>query len=152
MGQTEASPRGFFGAVRQAFRADRPLERSEPCAHRLRTPPKDIAGYPLAERLKQACEALPLNGIEERVVTALLRKPGADSKALSEACGLGGAVWHTHFAALCQKREGWIWPASLPDEPDARFLPGVLAEYRAQSGSFTLRPEVAQAFRRMGLG
>ena len=152
MGHMEPAARGVFGAMRQVFRG-RDISRLETEDRpQPPEPPRQIANVPLPERVKLACEAIPLSETEKRVITALLKQPGAASKALSDACGWGGAVWHTHFAAMCQKRAAWLWPTGQSDEPDARFLPGVLADYDAHRGTFRLRSDVASAFRGLGLG
>jgi len=106
-----------------------------------------VANGPLAERIRAAFTDLPPNETEIRVIGALLRFPGATSDVLSKHCGWVQPIWQTHFGLMCQRRVGYLWPTQLADEPDAKFLTGVLAEYRPNRGIFTFKPEVAKALR-----
>lgn len=116
------------------------------------SPCSETAKLPLSRRLKLACEALPLSKNEKRIVDALIEFPGADSKALSDACGWPSGVWHMHFVALCQKRKAWLLPAGSGDLPDAEFLPSILVDYDPHRCTFRLRSSVEPAFREMGFG
>ena len=114
--------------------------------------PQGLALMPLGKRVRLAFKAIPATRTEEHLVVALLRLPGADTKTLSDACGWSRPIWHTHFGLMCQKRVAWLWPADLPEKPDAQFLPGMLAEYDAARASFRMKQDVERVFRKMGLG
>ncbi len=126
-----------------------------PDAHQRRTAPEVPDGLtlmPLGKRVKLAFAAIPANRSEEQLIAALLRLPTADTKTLSEACGWSRPIWHTHFGLMCQKRVAWLRPEGLSDQPDTQFLPGMLADYDARSGSFRMKWDAEKVFRKMGLG
>jgi len=147
----EAENYGLWGTVQKLLRpvfsqSSRKLNIDE-----LRPADSDVL-LPLDQRVAVAFETLPPSEIEERLITALIKSPDADSKTLSNACGWKSAIWHTHFGLMCQKRITWLWPSTLPGEPNDQFLQGLLAEYDLKKGSFRMKPEVVPVFRRMGLG
>ncbi len=109
--------------------------------------PRNVAHGPLAERIAAAFTEMPPNETEVRVIGALLRFPGSSSMVLSAHCGWRQPIWQTHFGLMCQRRAAWLWPTELADEPDAKFLTGVLADYRPNRRIFTFKPEVADILR-----
>jgi hypothetical protein len=113
--------------------------------------PEGLPLMPMGERVALAFKAIPATETEKKAIAALMQRPGADSKTLSEACGWSQPIWHTHFGLMCQKRMAWLWPSDLPDEPDAQFLPDLIVVYNARSGTFRMKAEVEAAFRDMGL-
>lgn len=106
-----------------------------------------MAQSALPERIKAAFTAMPPNETEIRVIAALLAHPGATSRVLSGFCGWSQPIWQTHFGLMCQRRAAWLWPSEQADEPDAKFMAGVLAEYRPNRRIFTFKPEVAETLR-----
>ncbi len=102
---------------------------------------------PLRARVTEAFTARPPNETEWKVIAALLRHPGATSPVLSRQCGWLQPIWQTHFGLMCQRRAAWLWPAEAAGTPDARFLTGVLADYRPNLRTFSFKPEVAAALK-----
>lgn len=107
---------------------------------------------PLAGRVALAFEKLPPTETEERLIKALILRPGSDTKTLSVACGWSAPIWHTHFGLMCQRRIDWLLPPSQFDQTDAQFIHGVLVDYSASKGLFKMKAEVEEVFREMGLG
>lgn len=141
----------FWAAIHQIFGSgDNNISRSKVSA-RAEFDAK-LAILSLRERVCLAFKELPPNETEERLVTALMQRPGADSLALSHACGWTSPIWHTHFALMCQRRAELLLPQVLPDEPEIEFLSGILVEYNSRRGSFRFKDEAESAFRSMGLG
>lgn len=146
----------FRSVVLRAFKPARP----EPMMPRLvvhtprpamRRADPALAHRPLGERITTAFTEVPPNETEIRVVGALMRAPGATSAQLSADCGWGQPIWQTHFGLMCERRASYLWPSALPDEPDAKFLTGVLADYRPNRRIFTLKPEAEKALRALDL-
>jgi len=106
---------------------------------------------PVAERVAEAFRLMPPTGTEETVIRALLDDPGSTSTQLSRACGWEGQAWHAHFGKMCHARELYLWPAERSGARDASFYSGILAEFAAESGRFTMRAEAAGAFARLGI-
>ena len=112
--------------------------------------PAGLATMSVAERVAEAFDAIPATDTERRVLAALMRRPGGTAAELTADCGWAGAVWQMHFKLLCEKRSDYLWPADLPDVPDAKFLGAVLADYAPRHGKFTLKSDVARVFRALG--
>lgn len=114
--------------------------------------PKTLRGFKprlaqsaLPDRVKAAFTDLPPNETETKVIAALLANPGATSATLSGICGWSQPIWQTHFGLMCQRRAAYLWPTELDDEPDVKFMTGVLADYRPNRRIFTFKPEAAAA-------
>lgn len=148
----------FRSVVLRAFKPVRPV----PLAPRLtlhssrQRPAAPVADPSLSQlslfvRIQAAFSEIPPNETEVKVISALMRAPGATSCDLSADCGWGQPIWQTHFGLMCQRRASYLWPNDLPDEPDAKFLTGILADYRPNRRIFTLKPEAEKALRDMDI-
>ena len=134
----------FRTLVLSAFTRARPQPAIRVLQHAPRSCP-DVVLTGLADRVRAAFTDLPPNETEVRVIAALMRHPGSTSAALSEVCGWSRPFWHTHFGLMCQRRADYLWPTDMPDEPDAKFMAGVLADYRPNRQTFSFRPEAERA-------
>lgn len=122
------------------------IQRSE---HRDRY--EHLKGAPVARRVVETFQADPATETEAKVIRVLLANPGASSAALSDALGWGGQIWHTHFGTMCKNREAWLWPAERSVMRDANFWSGILADFDMATSTWTIKPDVAEAFGELGL-
>ena len=102
---------------------------------------------PLPERVRRAFEIQPPSETEARALAALMDHPGATVRELSAHCGWYGSMWHTHLAALSWKRRDTLSPGA-----EGALLYGTLAEYDPGHARFTMKQEVAEALRALGIG
>ena len=112
---------------------------------------KPLNLMPLARRVTLAFLKMPPSQMEDQIIRALLLHPGSDTKTLSKACGWISPIWHTHFGLMCQKRIEWLLPSDLIDPSETQFIHGILAEYSASNGSFKMKEEAEEGFRRLGI-
>jgi hypothetical protein len=112
---------------------------------------KPLNLMPLASRVILAFLKMPPSQTEDQIIRALLLHPGSDTKTLSKACGWISPIWHTHFGLMCQKRIEWLLPSDLIDPSETQFIHGILAEYSASNGSFKMKEEAEEGFRRLGI-
>lgn len=104
-------------------------------------------------RVGDAFRRVPMTETDAKVIRAVLDNPGADSATLSVATGWeSGSGWHMHFGGMCGARERYLWKAPHSEERDAPFYCGILCHWSWEAGklTYTLRPEVAEAFAAMG--
>lgn len=116
-----------------------------------RTRYERLKDAPVSQRVIEAFQAEPPTDTEVKVIRALLANPHATSAALSDACGWRGQVWHAHFGAMCRAREVWLWPAERSVLRDSNFWSGILADFDAETSTWTMKPDVAAAFCELGL-
>lgn len=110
-----------------------------------------LQGQPLASRIVEAFRAKPMTDHERKVIQVLLDRPGSTTTELTRAAGLGNnMVWQMHFGVLCKERQAWLWPAPDAVTRDGKFFSGILADADAEN-RFTLKPEVVEALRELGL-
>ena len=102
----------------------------------------ELDGADQARRVRVAFEQVPATPTDIKVITALLRNPGATSRQLSQALGWGGQIWHTHFGLMCRAREAWLWPAEDAPVRDAKFYSGILADLDTSNNTWTARPDI----------
>jgi hypothetical protein len=106
----------------------------------------------LGQRVAIAFQHIPPTETEMRIIHALIRRPGANAKTLSNACGWKLLIWHTHFGLMCQKRIDWLLPSEFREPDYSEFIHGILLDYNPVNGSFKLKAEVLDAFHEMGFG
>ena len=109
-----------------------------------------LSSMTIGMRVAEAFLKRPPTETEAKVIQALLDNPGSSSTALSQVCGWGGKIWHTHFGTMCKKREADLWPAEKFETHDANFYSGILADMTPVN-RFTMKPDVAAAFAELGL-
>ncbi|MCV2877654.1 hypothetical protein OE699_02215 [Sedimentimonas flavescens] len=106
---------------------------------------------PIGERVAHAFRAIPLSESEQRVLDALIRKPGSTSRELSQELGWAGQAWHLHFGELCKKRQHLLWPAEPSAVRDADFYCGILTSYDPSTSGWTMRSDVLDALAAVAL-
>ena len=154
MEQTRALPVGNAGHLSSFFqKVFRPVgaNRSAQIKDRQPEQSKPLNLMPLARRVTLAFLKMPPSQKEDQIIRALLLHPGSDTKTLSKACGWISPIWHTHFGLMCQKRIEWLLPSDLIDPSETQFIHGILAEYSASNGSFKMKEEAEEGFRRLGI-
>lgn len=104
-----------------------------------------------AERVSVAFRMIPMTETERGLVEVLLDNPGSTSTELSAAMGWKGQIWHMKFGEMCKEREAYLWPAEPSEVRGVDFWCGILATYGEESEFWTMKPEVAAAFKEMGL-
>jgi hypothetical protein len=70
---------------------------------------------------------------------------------LSTLCGWDGQAWHLHFGRMCEGREADLWPAPGSKARAASFYCGILCDFDAAGATFSLKPEVIEAFALLGI-
>ena len=93
----------------------------------------------------------PMSETDRMLVQVLLDNPDASSEQLTEAMGWKDQAWQLHFGKMCERREHLLWPAPFEPKRDAPFYSGILADFDEDTRGFTLKPEVVEAFARLGL-
>jgi hypothetical protein len=111
----------------------------------------ELKGMTVAERVVRAFTVERLTETEAKVVQALLDQPGSTSTELSRHLNWGGQIWHEKFGTMCKKRELYLWPAKDAVTRDGKFYTGILADLDPDGNRFTMKPDVAAAFARLGL-
>jgi hypothetical protein len=109
-------------------------------------------GHEMIARVICAFRQMPISPADEKLVRVVLDNPDASSERLTEALGWRGKAWQLHFGKLCARREHSLW--SAPPEPgrgNRPFYSGILADFDEITRGFTLKPEVVEAFARLGL-
>jgi hypothetical protein len=99
----------------------------------------------------EAFRQAPVSETERMLVNVLLDNPDASSEQLTEAMGWKGQAWQLHFGTMCEKREHLLWPAPFEPKRSEPFFSGILPDFDEVARGFTLKPEVAVAFARLGL-
>lgn len=111
-----------------------------------------LSGMTVAQRVAEAFKKEPTTETDAKVIKVLMDHPGSTSAQLSEALGWGAQSWHMHFGNMCAAREVFLWPAPLSDaRPDKKTMTMILADYDEASSTWKMKPEVAEAFKAMGL-
>ena len=110
-----------------------------------------LSGMTDAERIARAFTEDPASETETKIISVLAAHPGLSSEELSEQLGWKGQTWHLHFGTMCQEREHNLWPSEPSKKRDARFYSGILADLDLESGTWTMKPEVAEALAGIGV-
>lgn len=111
----------------------------------------ELSGLDTAERVIRAFTVKPITETEAKLIQVLLDNPGSTSTALSQALGWKAQSWHMHFGTMCAERAVYLWPAPNADHRDGKFYSGILADLKEPENLFTIKPDVADAFARLGL-
>ena len=128
----------------EAAIADREQVEQAATAERLR-------GMSRAKRVAEAFSILTPNDTELKVIQALLDNPGSTSLQLTTACGWRAQSWHLHFGMMCERRQAYLWPAKRSAKRDASFLSGILADFDQATATFSMKPDVVEAFEALGI-
>ena len=104
-----------------------------------------------AARVIRAFNAEPMTETEAKLIQVLLDHPGSTSSALTAALGWKAQSWHLHFGTMCFNRSTYLWPAPLSERRDGAFYSGILADFDDAASTFTMKPDVAAAFAKLGL-
>ena len=113
------------------------------------------SGHPPAKRAARvaaifaAFRQIPMTKTDERLVQVLLDHPDSTSQDLSAEMGWRGKGWHLHFGSMCRRREHLLWLAPL--DACRPFYAGILTKFNGRTHGYTLLPEAAEAFARLGL-
>jgi hypothetical protein len=109
-------------------------------------------GPEMIARVAEAFRQMPMSPADEKLVRVVLDNPDASSERLTEALGWKGQAWQLHFGKLCERREHLLWAARPePRRGNDPFYSGILADFDEDTRGFTLKPEVVEAFGRLGL-
>lgn len=111
----------------------------------------ELKGMTVAERVVRAFTVHPLTETEAKVVQALLDNPSSTSTELSRQLNWGGQIWHEKFGTMCKNREVYLWPAENAKTRNGKFYTGMLADFDEDASRFTMKPDVAAAFAKLGL-
>jgi hypothetical protein len=98
-----------------------------------------------------AFRKMPRTEPERELVQVVLDHPDASSERLTHEIGWHNQAWQLHFGKLCERREHLLWVAPFEAKRNDRFYSGILAEFDEITRGFTLKPEVVEAFARLGL-
>lgn len=111
----------------------------------------ELRGLDTAERVIRAFTVKPMTETETKLVQVLLDNPGSTSTALSQALGWKAQSWHMHFGTMCADRALYLWPAPDAEHRSGKFYSGILADLKEPENLFTMKPNAAAAFERLGL-
>ena len=98
-----------------------------------------------------AFHEIPLSETDEKLVRVLLENPDASSGELTEKLGWKNKAWQLHFGEMCKRREHLLWPSPFERKRNAPFYCGILADCDEHTHRFTMKPEVVEAFARLGV-
>jgi hypothetical protein len=99
----------------------------------------------------EAFHQMPMSETDRMLVQVLLDNPDVSSEELTESIGWKDQAWQLHFGKMCERREHLLWPAPFEPKRNAPFYSGILADFDEVTRGFTLKPEVVEAFARLGL-
>lgn len=105
---------------------------------------------PLDERVVLAFTRRAATENEAGAIGALVKHPGSTSKELSAFCGWQGQYWNLVFGEMCKTRGADLGPGPASKTRKAEFYSGIVADYDEASGTFTLKPQAAEGFARLG--
>lgn len=111
----------------------------------------ELKGMPVEERVIRAFTVEPMSETEAKIIQVLLDNPGSTNRELSRKLGWNDNGFDLHFGMMCRDRSVYLWPAPDAEKRDGKFYSGILAEYDEDGSSFTMKPEVAAAFAKLGL-
>jgi hypothetical protein len=111
----------------------------------------EVAGLAPAARVIKAFTAEPMTETERKLIQVLLDNPDATSGELTEKIGWKGMSWHLHFGTMCAERGVYLGQAPDAVTRPGKFYTGVLADYDGETSGFTMKPDVAAAFEKLGL-
>lgn len=122
------------------------IERNEAAARAVRA-----ETMPRADLVVEAFQRKPMTETDRKVVQALLDNPGLTSQDLSAKMGCKSKSWHLHFGAMCERRMNDLWLAPYAEKRNTSFWCGVLADITQGTNLFTMKPEAAVGFARLGI-
>jgi hypothetical protein len=105
---------------------------------------------PIGKRVADVFSHKPPTESERKAVQVLLDNPASPPERLSSEIGWKKPIWKERFIAMVKKREAGLWP---PDEAvvrDDNFYSSLIADITAD-GRWTMRPDVVQAFIKLGI-
>ncbi|KDA02100.1 hypothetical protein [Hyphomonas oceanitis] len=112
-----------------------------------------LDGLDDAQLVAAAFAFLPATDTEVKIIEALLNHPASTSTELSKACGWKAQTWHMHFGKMCKDREIYLWPAPPSVVRDGeKIMTAILADLDENENRWTMKPNVAAAFRAMNIG
>jgi len=111
----------------------------------------ELSGLDIAERVIRAFTVKSMTETEEKLIQVLLDRPGSTSTELTQALGWKAQSWHMHFGTMCADRALYLWPAPDAETRNGKFYSGILADLKEPENLFTMKPDVAAAFERLGL-
>jgi hypothetical protein len=143
--------RRLHGSPKQAAEASQVLDALDEVSERERSQ----TSRPLSETdaVARIVEAFrdTMSETKRRVVQVLVDNPDQSSEFLTAQCGWHRQAWQMHFGTMCRSREHLLWAAPFEPKRNAPFYCGILADFDEATGGFTLKPEVVEGFRRLGL-
>ena len=111
----------------------------------------ELKDLPIAERVVRAFTVEPMTETEAKIIQVLLDNPGSTNRDLSRKLDWNDNGFDLHFGTMCRNRTVYLWPAPDAGNRDGKFYSGILAEYDEDGSSFTMKPDVAAAFVKLGL-
>jgi hypothetical protein len=109
------------------------------------------AGADTIGTVVEAFKQMPMSETDRMLVKVLLDNPDVPSEELTESMGWKDQAWQLHFGKMCERREHLLWPAPFEPKRNAPFYSGILADFDEVTRGFTSKPEVVEAFARLGL-
>lgn len=106
---------------------------------------------PLDERVVLAFTRLPATENDAKAIATLLRHPGRTSRELTALCGWGDQYFNRAFGGMCKDRRADLGIGPDSKIRDAEFYSGILADFDHDNKTFTMKPEAARGFARLGL-
>ena len=103
------------------------------------------------ERVVSAFTVEPMTDTEKQLIRVLLENPGSSSAMLTEKLGWNAQSWHLHFGTMCANRAAYLWPAPPAGVRQGKFYSGILADLKEPENLFTMKPNVAAAFIKLGV-
>lgn len=111
----------------------------------------EVADLEPAARVIKAFTVEPMTDTEQKLIQVLLDNPGSTSGELTEMIGWKGMSWHLHFGTMCANRGVYLGQPPKAMTPNGKFYTGILADFDNATSRFTMKPDVAAAFGRLGL-
>lgn len=112
----------------------------------------DLTAMSMAERVADVFISSPPNKTEAKAISALIDNPGEAASKLTSICGWRTQTWQTYFGTMCKKREAVLWPDNETDSKTPGNMIGLLVDQDEETQALTMKPDVEEAFRKMGHG
>lgn len=111
----------------------------------------EVAGMAPAERVVRAFTAELMTETEEKLIRVLIDNPGSTLATLTEKLGWQAQSWHLHFGTMCANCGIYLGPPPYAQVAKGKFYSGILADFVDEGSLFTMKPDVAAAFAKLGI-
>ena len=112
----------------------------------------ELAAMSMAERVQDSFIASPATKTEAKAIVSIVDNPGKSAAELTSICGWKTQSWQFYFSAMCKKREAVLWPDTPTDPLSPGRLMRLLVDENETDNTLSLKADVEDMFRKMGLG